>query len=148
MPVSIGDRAHIALAWRAHGTELLRVRTVWKGERRLIEVVRQFYPNAIREYAPEWLRGQRLDVFIPSEGVAIELQGEQHYKPVKYFGGRPGLKATKERDRRKARACEEAGEPSLSGKYDEHLDEYVLEKKFREIGLRLPVRPSSKPVRQ
>lgn len=51
----------------------------------------------------------RLDVYIPSLNIAIECQGEQHYRPIKYFGGEQTLIKTQERDKRKETLCRENG---------------------------------------
>lgn len=44
---------------------------------------------------------------------AIEYDGEQHYKPIKFFGGEDSLKLTKERDDRKNTIFKDAGIPLL-----------------------------------
>lgn len=56
-----------------------------------------------------WLGQLRLDVYIPSLNIAIECQGEQHYRPIKYFGGEQTLIKTQERDKRKETLCRENG---------------------------------------
>lgn len=58
-----------------------------------------------QEYAPEWLKPLHIDFFIPSENVAIECQGLQHFIPAKYYGGEKGLETRKERDKRKSLLC-------------------------------------------
>lgn len=62
-----------------------------------------------QEYTPEWLKPLHLDFFIPSKNIAIECQGLQHFKPVKYYGGEEGLKIRQERDNRKFEACVKNG---------------------------------------
>ena len=49
----------------------------------------------------------RFDIFIPSLNVAIEYDGEQHFKPIKHFGGEEGFNKTKERDMVKNNYCKE-----------------------------------------
>lgn len=39
------------------------------------------------EYSPDWLGKQRFDIYIPKYNIAIEYNGEQHYKPIARFGG-------------------------------------------------------------
>lgn len=53
----------------------------------------------------DWLGLQSLDFFIPSKNIAIECQGKQHFKPLKFFGGINGYTAQKERDIRKEKLC-------------------------------------------
>ena len=57
----------------------------------------------------DWLGRQSLDFYIPSKNIAIECQGEQHYKPKDFFGGESGLIEIKERDSKKLKLCNEHG---------------------------------------
>ncbi len=41
--------------------------------------------------------------------MAIEFQGEQHDKPIEFFGGEKAFQETKERDARKRNLCEQNG---------------------------------------
>ena len=50
-----------------------------------------------------------LDFYLPEYYIAIECQGEQHFKPVDYFGGMEELNYVKERDEKKRELCEENG---------------------------------------
>ena len=57
----------------------------------------------------DWLGLQSLDFYLPDYNVGVECQGEQHFFPVKYFGGEKTFKKTLERDKRKKKLCEENG---------------------------------------
>ena len=46
----------------------------------------------------KWLGKQHLDFYLPEYNVAIECQGIQHYKPIKYFGGEKKYKMVKKLD--------------------------------------------------
>jgi hypothetical protein len=48
---------------------------------------------------------QHLDIFVPAVNAAIEYQGEQHDRPVEFFGGAEAHALTAERDQRKAALC-------------------------------------------
>lgn len=61
------------------------------------------------EHHFNWLGLQSIDFYLPQYNVAIECQGEQHYKPIKQFGGSDGFIKSKERDQRKKKLCEENG---------------------------------------
>ena len=64
------------------------------------------------EKAFDWLvyKGNMfLDFFLPEYSVAIECQGEQHFRPCDYYGGQAAFKVTKHRDERKRVLCEEHG---------------------------------------
>ena len=55
----------------------------------------------------DWLGLQHLDFYLPKYNIAIECQGEQHYKPIDYFGGNDGFMSQKERDLRKFGKCKD-----------------------------------------
>lgn len=50
---------------------------------------------------------------------AIEFDGEQHFHPVTWFGGKQGLKNTENRDKRKNEYCKIHNIPLLRIRYDE-----------------------------
>lgn len=52
-----------------------------------------------------WLGRQKLDFYLPDYNVAIECQGEQHFKPVEYWGGEEKLKHCKKLDSIKYDKC-------------------------------------------
>ena len=143
-PVQIGasyrcydhtDYVDVAFLLLGGETDLLQVKTIWKGETALAELVKSIFPDACREYSPSWLMDQRIDVFIPSLQVALEYHGEQHYEPVEYFGGKKGFLQTKERDQRKAKACKDAGIILIEWKHTEPINESNLKKKVQAFGI-------------
>jgi len=50
-----------------------------------------------------------IDIFIPSIKVAIEYQGEQHFEPIKFYGGEKAYAETIKRDQEKYKLCTENG---------------------------------------
>jgi hypothetical protein len=40
-------------------------------------------------------------VYLPELKIALEYQGEQHFRPIPFFGGEAGFIETQKRDRRK-----------------------------------------------
>ena len=59
-----------------------------------------------------WLKYKRhlfLDFYIPYKKIGIEVQGEQHFTPVKRFGGIDYFKLLNERDKKKKELCEKHG---------------------------------------
>ena len=59
-----------------------------------------------------WLKYKRnlfLDFYIPYKKVAIEVQGDQHYVPIRKFGGLEYFQVQQERDKMKKQLCEEHG---------------------------------------
>lgn len=70
----------------------------------------------------------RIDFF--AEGVAIEYDGEQHFKPKKYWGGERALRETQRRDRIKNEYCAANGIPMIRIPYwdFDRIDEILTEK--------------------
>lgn len=78
----------------------------------------------------EWLKHQgnlRLDFYLPDYNIAIECQGEQHYKPVDLFGcgedwALERFKEQQIRDTIKQQLCEEHGILVLYYRKNDNLD--------------------------
>ncbi|MFC7047867.1 hypothetical protein [Emcibacter nanhaiensis] len=73
----------------------------WASETALVDLVRSKFPDAVHQWRPSFLGLQSIDIFIPSINLAIEYQGEQHFRAVSIYGGEEGYIATKARDDRK-----------------------------------------------
>lgn len=67
--------------------------------------------------------GLELDVHLPDLELALEYQGQQHYHPIRAWGGLPALRKTQERDARKADLCREQGVTLVRVEYTEALTE-------------------------
>lgn len=83
----------------------------WRSETELYYSIKEAYKNIeVKQHAsPKWLGRQHLDVYIPLYNIGIEYQGEQHYKPVEYFGGVEAFEKNLERDERKRILCKNNG---------------------------------------
>jgi hypothetical protein len=83
----------------------------WKAEESAFLALQSLLPGVeIQRHAmPSWLAPQHLDILVPRAGVAVEYQGEQHYRPIDIFGGKVGFEATVRRDENKLRLCQLAG---------------------------------------
>lgn len=84
----------------------------------------------------KWIKNLRLDFFIPILNIAIEVQGEQHYKPVNMFGGYESFEKTIKRDKLKKSICEENGVKLYYIKYDDDIVSETL-KILKENGIRI-----------
>ena len=93
------------------------IRILQNAKERLTQKVRE----CLEAYQAEWLRGQRLDIYIPSLKAAIEYQGKQHTEAVEFFGGRQGLLNNRQRDLRKKHVCEAHGIKLIYWNYDQPL---------------------------
>ena len=82
-------------------------------------------------YCFEWLINEetkypyKLDFYLPKYDVAIECQGIQHFKPIKFFGGEKNLRYNIKRDLDKKKLCHEHNVRLLyflDEKYNDYLD--------------------------
>lgn len=66
----------------------------------------------VRNYKTEWLINNKklsLDFYLPKYNIAIECQGEQHFKPIEWFGGIKQHQKQLQNDKIKYDLCEEHG---------------------------------------
>ena len=79
----------------------------WKSETELYHRVKTHLPNeeVIMHGRPKWLGRQHFDIWIPKRKVAIEYQGEQHDRPIDFFGGEVAFEQNKRRDAQKKSLC-------------------------------------------
>lgn len=88
---------------------------------------------------PDFLGRQHLDIFIPELELAIEYQGEQHNRPIDFFGGKQAFKETQKRDRRKRDLCTQNGIELVyvEENYDFESIRQRIESKIVESGIEL-----------
>ena len=70
---------------------------------------RSWKPQDCVEASPEFLRRLRLDIYLPDLRLAIEHQGEQHYRALDVFGGEQAHGETLKRDQLKRDQCAASG---------------------------------------
>lgn len=106
----------------------------WVNETILYNYIKILFPQYLveRESSPSWIDRQRLDIFIPKLKLAIEYQGEQHFKPVSILGGKEGLKKSKERDKIKLKKCKDNNVHLIYFTYKENLSEKLVIRKLKE----------------
>lgn len=86
--------------------------------------------KVVSQGSPEWLRPQRLDIFIPELNLGIEYQGEQHFRPVDFGGkgkrvSKKQFEDNKKRDLRKKELCVKNGLTLIELRYDENMESFV-----------------------
>ena len=76
------------------------------------EICNLFEKNNIKyeqEKNFEWLKRDNynlsLDFYLPDYNTAIECQGEQHFKPIDFYGGEEKFKRVLENDLLKIKLC-------------------------------------------
>ena len=82
-----------------------------KSQLRLFERIKSTFSNQeiVWEYKEKWLGKQRIDICIKKYRIAIEYDGEQHYRPIDYFGGEKAFNKHEMQDALKNKLCEENG---------------------------------------
>lgn len=95
----------------------------WTCETLLLQIVSLLCPGQeiIRHYRPEWLGGLEIDIYIPSQHLAIEYQGQQHFHAIPAWGGEDALRELQTRDARKAAQCKSSGVRLVAIDYTEPL---------------------------
>lgn len=73
---------------------------IWKSEGELFALIKSNFPeeNIVQQASPYWLGKQRFDIYFPLRNITIEYQGEQHYRPIDFFGGDENFKKLQELD--------------------------------------------------
>lgn len=108
-----------------------KLSVTWKTEYSLYTMIQKEYSDAIYQYHSEWLGRQSLDVFVPSENLAFEYQGRQHYYAVEFFGGADSLEKQQQRDKLKRKKCFENGVRLIEWRYDEPVTKLILDSKLK-----------------
>jgi hypothetical protein len=93
----------------------------WVQENKLFALILEHFPRAKKQYSPKWLGLQKFDIYISSLKIAIEYNGEQHFKPMKHFGGEEGFKKNQERDLRKRELAKKHGVKVIEWNYDKSV---------------------------
>jgi len=136
--------AYITQMKLAHGMDKVTARSEvqqvlgisrWVREAEMYDLVKKLFPEQVivREASPPWLRRQRLDVYIPALNLALEHQGEQHYRAVKAFGGDAALQRNLERDALKKQLCGENGVHLVEIRFDAPLTLPVLRQRLQRF---------------
>lgn len=76
----------------------------WISETKLFYLIKKQFGSqttVLHHGKPKWLGRQHFDIYLPEFNLAIEYQGEQHYKPIDFFGGQVSFEENKLRDERK-----------------------------------------------
>ncbi len=112
-----------------------RVKSKWSNEYRLFELIKSYNSNTRYQYHCDWLGQQSLDIYIETERIGIEYQGEQHYKPIDIWGGEEALRENQKRDLRKKKLCAENNVCLLEWSYqvpvnDENVVRFMKENKI------------------
>lgn len=73
------------------------------------------------------IKSLRFDFYLPDTNSGIEYDGEQHFRPIKHFGGEKGFKLTKKRDNIKNIFCLENNINLYRISYKENIEDKLKE---------------------
>jgi hypothetical protein len=107
-------KAHVD-EWRARDAEMV---CRWRSQAALFDLLRSRFPDSVSPWLTRWLGRLSVDIYVPSINVAFEYQGEQHYKPIDFFGGVKSFRATQVRDARKRELLARHGVHLVEWRYD------------------------------
>lgn len=98
----------------------------------LTNIIRNIFPNEeiLTHHRPKWLAGLELDIFLPGINIGVEYQGQQHFHPVKAWGGMKALLALQERDKKKRELCKKYKIELIEVDYTEPLELKYIKKKI------------------
>lgn len=101
----------------------------WVSETELFYKIKEYFSKVeVKQHGrTKWLGKQHIDIWIPKYRIGIEYQGEQHQKPIEFFGGEDGFIKNKERDERKKRLFKENNSSLVEVFPNYNFDEVVLE---------------------
>ncbi|WP_026600851.1 hypothetical protein [Methylomonas sp. 11b] len=107
----------------------------WVREAELYGVIRELFPDqlVLREASPAWLGRMRIDIYLPDLKLAIEHQGEQHYRPLSVFGGEDAHERVLKRDILKRALCKENGIAVIDVRYDEPITKASIRQRVRRF---------------
>ena len=112
-----------------------RIGETWINESVLFRQIQNIFPDKqiLRHYRPPWLEGMEIDIFLPEINLGIEYQGQQHFHPIRAWGGKKSFEKLQERDARKKILCAQFGILLAEISYTEPITEgFIREKLFHQ----------------
>lgn len=91
--------------------------------------------DIVRQYRNKAILGRlTLDFYIPKYKIAIEHQGSQHFRPLKYFGGAEKFNAMFKNDREKENICKQNNIALIYFTYEKYVvSDYYKGKIYTDI---------------
>lgn len=122
-------------SWIYNNLAHLLGRPKWINEHKVFLCTKDIFlgERIIREASPTWLGKQRLDVYLPDLGIAIEYQGQQHSEAIDFFGGNDALNRAQERDARKLKLCNDNGVNMVYVHYYEKVSPSLMKRKLKKF---------------
>lgn len=110
-------------------------RSVSKGAKELLEIVKQLYPHQRIELEHNVaVRGALfVDIYLPRMKIGFEYDGIQHFEYSEHFhGSRENFVKAKRRDAEKDQRCEEEGITLIRVAYNEDMSQDLILSKLED----------------
>ena len=108
-------------------------RNVSKPQAQIVELLYKRNPSYKIEEEVHIEDSLRLDILLRNLGITIEYMGRQHYEFIGHFHKtQEGFEAAQERDRKKAKYCEDIGLTLIIISYEEKITEELIDKVLDE----------------
>ncbi len=81
-----------------------------KGEKLISQILTNHLIDYIQQYKFEDCKNIKslpFDFYLPNYNICIEYDGEQHFKPIKYFGGQKAFQSQQQKDEIKNKYCQD-----------------------------------------
>lgn len=130
-----GKKCYIKASDLLYGKKKIRCKcsALYTGEATIKDFLEKNNINFEFQKTFDWLKYKKflkLDFFLPEYNIGIEYQGEQHFKPIKYFGGQEIYNILISRDKVKNKLCKEHGIKILyisdKALFNKYSNNYVL----------------------
>lgn len=116
-----------------------------KGETKIAKFLEKNGILYLREYRFLELNNLRFDFYLPEQKMVIEFQGEQHYKPIDYFGGVAHFIIQQQHDECKRDFCKNHNINLLEIRFDEINNiEQILTNKLNDYPAREYIQANGK----
>lgn len=115
----------------------------WKNEETLFQNLKLLLAPKniipIKWHQNQKLKRQHLDIYfeINKKKYGVEYQGKQHFKPIKFFGGKKALKNRIRLDKLKRIRCSRAKISLITFNYNEQIDKQSVTQKLLNFGVNL-----------
>lgn len=114
-------------------------------ETKMLEIIKDIFKDleVKYRYKPKWLNRMEIDVYVPKLKLGFEYQGNQHFKPIDFFGGEETFIAQVKRDKLKKEICETRGITLVYVYHGENLCEKLIRQKIDDAGFQLNTSPNN-----
>lgn len=110
-----------------------------KNEKKCKEIIESITEKKFKKIKPKWLLNPKtggrmeIDCFNEDLRIGLEYNGEQHYRPISWYGGEKSFKKTKQRDALKKKLCKKNNIDLIVVPYLIKNKRFFIEKKLKKI---------------